>query len=46
MTAYTRPEDAERALAVGFEVHLMKPISPDDLTRAVAQLAEPSLAAG
>jgi CheY-like chemotaxis protein len=38
-TAYARPEDRERALAAGFDLHLAKPVEPADLVRAVARLA-------
>src|SRR5713226_9271536 len=39
LTAYVRPEDRERALAAGYNRHLVKPIDPIDLASAVAQLA-------
>jgi PAS domain S-box-containing protein len=39
LTAYARPEDRERALAAGFDLHLAKPVEPADLVRAVARLA-------
>jgi two-component system, chemotaxis family, CheB/CheR fusion protein len=39
LTAYVRPEDRDRALAAGFDRHLIKPIHPIDLASAVAQLA-------
>ncbi len=38
LTAYTRAEDREQPLAAGFTTHLGKPVSPDDLVAAVAQL--------
>jgi PAS domain S-box-containing protein len=38
-TAYTRPEDRERALAAGYQMHLAKPVAPDTLVAAVAALA-------
>jgi PAS domain S-box-containing protein len=38
LTAYARPEDRERALRSGFDVHLSKPIDPDGLLLAVARL--------
>lgn len=39
LTAYTRPEDAARAREAGFQMHLTKPVEPDKLVEAVAQLA-------
>ena len=39
LTAYARPEDRDRALAAGFELHLAKPVEPAVLVRAVARLA-------
>ena len=39
LSAYARTEDRERALAVGFDLYLTKPVEPSDLVRAVAQLA-------
>jgi signal transduction histidine kinase/DNA-binding response OmpR family regulator len=39
LTAYARPEDRERALAAGFDLHLAKPVEPRDLLQAVARLA-------
>ncbi|HEY2945317.1 MAG TPA: ATPase domain-containing protein, partial [Vicinamibacteria bacterium] len=39
LTAWTEPEDRDRALASGFQVHLHKPIQPDALVEAVAHLA-------
>jgi two-component system CheB/CheR fusion protein len=39
LTAYVRPEDRERALAAGYNRHLLKPIDPIDLASVVAQLA-------
>jgi CheY-like chemotaxis protein len=39
LTAYTRIEDRERALSMGFSAHLGKPVDPDDLMAAVARLA-------
>ena len=38
LTAWTEPEDRERALASGFQMHLHKPIQPDALVEAVAHL--------
>ncbi len=39
LTAYTRPDDADRARAAGFQVHLAKPIEPEQLVKVVARLA-------
>lgn len=39
LTAYARPEDAQRAREAGFQVHLSKPIEPDELVKVVAELA-------
>ncbi len=39
LTAYTRPDDAERAHAAGFQVHLAKPVEPEQLVKVVARLA-------
>ena len=42
VTAYARPEDVKHALAEGFDVHLAKPLEPDDVVSAVARLAAKS----
>jgi CheY-like chemotaxis protein len=39
LTAYARPEDAARAREAGFQVHLSKPVEPDELVKTVARLA-------
>lgn len=39
LTAFTRVEDRERARVAGFDVHLGKPVQPDDLITAIAALA-------
>jgi signal transduction histidine kinase len=39
LTAYARPEDAERSLSSGFQIHLAKPVDVDYLVSAVASLA-------
>jgi CheY-like chemotaxis protein len=39
LTAYARPEDRDRALAAGFDLHLAKPVEPKDLVAAVVRLA-------
>jgi len=38
LSAYTRGEDRERALAAGFQLHLAKPIAPADLVSALVSL--------
>ena len=39
LTAYVRAEDARRALAAGYQMHLPKPVKPNLLAAAVASLA-------
>lgn len=39
LTAYSRPEDRERALSAGFDVHMPKPPKPTELIELVARLA-------
>ena len=39
LTAFARPEDRRRTLAVGFQAHLVKPTAPTELVDAVAALA-------
>jgi PAS domain S-box-containing protein len=36
LTAYARPEDRDRAIKAGFQLHVSKPIDPAALVRAVA----------
>ena len=38
LTAYSRPEDARRALDAGFQQHVAKPVDPAELVRVVASL--------
>ena len=38
LTAYARVEDRMRALAAGFQMHLSKPVEPDELIAVVASL--------
>ncbi len=38
-TAYARPDDRRRALDAGFDMHLPKPIEPDELVNAVLDLS-------
>jgi CheY-like chemotaxis protein len=39
LTAFARSEDRARALRLGFELHLSKPIEPGELMAAAAALA-------
>jgi CheY-like chemotaxis protein len=39
LTAYARPEDSERSISSGFQLHLAKPVDVDNLVSAVATLA-------
>jgi signal transduction histidine kinase/ActR/RegA family two-component response regulator len=41
LTAYVRVEDRTRALSAGFNMFVPKPIEPDELIAAIANLAEP-----
>ena len=38
LTAYARTTDRDRALAAGFQRHVIKPIDPHELIRLVAML--------
>ena len=38
LTAYGRPEDRARCLLLGYQLHVPKPVAPDDLLAAVEQL--------
>lgn len=40
VTAYARPEDAQQALACGFQRHLSKPIDANELVIAIAELVK------
>jgi PAS domain S-box-containing protein len=42
LTAYVRPDDRRRALDAGFQIHLGKPIDPDELISAVETLSSHS----
>jgi PAS domain S-box-containing protein len=39
LTAYAREEDYKRAIEAGFQRHISKPVEPNELVSAVAQLA-------
>ena len=38
LTAYARPEDREKALGAGYQVHIVKPADPVELSKAVERL--------
>src|SRR2546426_951068 len=40
LTAYARQADRDRALSAGYDLYLAKPVEPNDLARAVANLVE------
>jgi signal transduction histidine kinase/ActR/RegA family two-component response regulator len=40
LTAYARAEDRIRALAAGFQLHIPKPVNPEELAAVVANLAQ------
>ena len=44
LTASARSEDRHLALRAGFQLHLAKPVGPDDLTAAIASLGKFNLA--
>jgi PAS domain S-box-containing protein len=39
LTAYARPDDRRRALAAGYQIHLAKPVDPDELISIIARMA-------
>jgi CheY-like chemotaxis protein len=41
LTAYGSKEDRERALAAGFQTHVLKPIDPTELGAVIAELRAP-----
>ncbi|MEP6719260.1 MAG: ATP-binding protein [bacterium] len=41
LTSYVRVEDRTRALSAGFNMFVSKPVQPDELISAIANLAEP-----
>jgi CheY-like chemotaxis protein len=43
LTAYARVEDRARALAAGFQQHLVKPVNPPMLARIVGQFQKASI---
>ncbi|HET9753450.1 MAG TPA: response regulator, partial [Myxococcales bacterium] len=46
LTGYGRPEDRERALAAGFDAHLVKPVDPEELNEVLATLGARRQASG
>jgi CheY-like chemotaxis protein len=38
LTAMARPEDGDRAISSGFQLHMTKPVDLEELTRAIASL--------
>ncbi|MDY7012034.1 MAG: response regulator [Cyanobacteriota bacterium] len=42
LTAYAREKDEQRALEAGFQLHLTKPLDPEELIAAIARLTEVS----
>jgi PAS domain S-box-containing protein len=46
LTAFTRAEERDRALSAGFQVHMSKPIEPDELVNSIAGLVNRLRAAG
>jgi CheY-like chemotaxis protein len=44
ITGYGGPEGRNRALAAGFDVHLVKPVQPEELARTLAGLPPPGAA--
>lgn len=44
LTAYAREEDRVRTLSAGFDMHLAKPVEPDDLISAASHLCAAELA--
>jgi len=42
ITAYARAEDRARILSAGYQMHMAKPVEPDNLIAAVAALARPA----
>jgi ATP-binding cassette subfamily B protein len=38
VTGHAEPEDRTRALLAGFQIHLAKPVNPNDLVSSIANL--------
>ena len=45
LTAFARPEDRDRAMEAGFQLHLSKPVDSDALAQAVASMAQRAIPA-
>ncbi|NMG06024.1 response regulator [Brasilonema sp. UFV-L1] len=43
LTAYARDEDNKRSLSEGFQMHLSKPVEPDELANVVASLVKKNI---
>jgi CheY-like chemotaxis protein len=39
VSGFTSPDEVERALDAGFDMHVAKPVDPEDLVRAVRDAA-------
>jgi two-component system, chemotaxis family, CheB/CheR fusion protein len=46
LTGYGRPEDRDRALAAGFDAHLVKPVDPEELNEVLVTLGQRRQASG
>jgi CheY-like chemotaxis protein len=42
LTAFARPQDLEKTLAAGFDLHLAKPLKPHMLVEAIARCRRPA----
>ena len=40
LTSYTQPEDRDRSIAAGYQMHVTKPVEPLELVNAIASLAK------
>jgi CheY-like chemotaxis protein len=40
LTAMARPEDGDRALSAGFQMHIPKPVDIEELTKSIANLTK------
>jgi len=40
LTGYATRKDRDRALAVGYQIHLAKPVEPEDLVKAITNLVK------
>jgi CheY-like chemotaxis protein len=43
LTAFARPQDLQKTLAAGFDLHLSKPLKPHKLVEAIARSRRPGL---